>query len=160
MIYNLFLGGIFKVSVAGGPPIEVVAKGNLRYPQVSPNGKLLAYAFDDDQTKRPKVAVIEFDSGAPVKTFDLPVTTGTSFYESAFYHGLHWSPDGRALIYINTLSGVSNLWRQPLDGGKAAQITDFKSDLIYNFAYALDGRSLALARGSHTRDAVLISEVR
>jgi hypothetical protein len=55
---------------------------------------------------------------------------------------------------------VSNLWSQPLDGGKAKQITDFKSDLIYNFAYSRDGRQLALARGSHTRDAVLISEVK
>jgi Tol biopolymer transport system component len=160
VIYNLFLGGIFKVSIDGGPPIELVAKGNLRYPQVSPDGKLLAYAFDDDQTKRPKIAVIEFDGGAPVKTFDLPVTTGTSFYESGFQHGFHWSPDGQALIYINTLTGVSNLWRQPLDGGAAKQITNFKSDLIYNFAYSRDGRMLAFSRGSHTRDAVLISEVR
>jgi Tol biopolymer transport system component len=160
VIYSLFLGGIFKVSIEGGSPIELVAKGNLRYPQISPDGKLLAYAFDDEQTKRPKIAVIEFEGGAPVKTFDLPVTTGTSFYESSFYHGFHWSPDGRALIYINTLSGVSNLWRQPLDGGAAKQITDFKSDLIYNFSYSRDGQDLALARGSHTRDAVLISDVK
>ena len=40
------------------------------------------------------------------------------------------------------------------------QITDFKSDLIYNFAYSRDGRTLAFARGSHTRDAVMISEVK
>jgi Tol biopolymer transport system component len=160
VIYSLFLGGIFKVSIAGGPRTELVAKGNLRYPQVSPDGKLLAYAFDDEYTKRPKIAVIEFDDGSRVRTFELPVTTGTSFYESAFYHGFHWSPDGRALVYVNTLSGVSNLWRQPLDGGAAAQITDFKTDLIYNFAYSRDGRQLAFARGNHTRDAVLISETK
>jgi Tol biopolymer transport system component len=160
VIYSLFVGGIFKVSIDGGPPIELAAKGNLRYPQVSPDGKLLAYAFDDEQTKRPKIAVIKFDGGEPVKTFDLAVTTGTSFYESAFYHGFHWSPDGRSLIYINTLSGVSNLWRQPLDSGAPKQITNFKSDLIYNFAYSRDGRHLGVARGSHTRDAVLISEVK
>lgn len=158
VIYSLYLGGIFRVSIDGGSPIELVAKGDLRYPQVSPDGKLLAYAFDDEQTKRPKIAVIQFDSGTLFKTFDLPVSTGSSFYESAFFHGFHWSPDGRALIYNNTLSGVSNLWRQPLDGSPAKQITNFKSDLIYNFAYAPDGRDLAVSRGSHTRDAVLISE--
>ncbi len=160
VIYSLYLGGIFKVSIDGGPRTELVAKGNLRYPQVSPDGKLVAYAFDDEYTKRPKIAVIEFDGGSRVRTFDLPVTTGTSFYESSFYHGFHWSPDGRALIFINTLSGVSNLWRQPLDGRVAAQITDFKTDLIYNFAYSGDGRQLAFARGTHTRDAVLISETK
>jgi eukaryotic-like serine/threonine-protein kinase len=160
VIYSLYLGGIFKVSIDGGPRTELVAKGNLRYPQVSPDGKLVAYAFDDDITKRPKIAVILFDGGSRVKTFDLPLTTGTSFYESSFYHGFHWSPDGRALIFINTLSGVSNLWRQPLNGGAAQQITDFKTDLIYNFAYSGDGRQLAFARGNHTRDAVLISETK
>lgn len=163
VIYQPFVGGIQKVSIDGGAPVELVAKGSLRYPQVSPDGKLLAYFFNDDQTKHPQLAVITFGGGAPVHTFDLPVTSGTSLHESGFtllYHGFHWSPDGRALVYINTLGGVSNLWSQPLDGGKAVQITDFKSDLILNFAYSRDGRQLAFARGSHTRDAVLISEVK
>ena len=160
VIYSLYLGGIFRVSIDGGPRTELVAKGNLRYPQVSPDGKLVAYAFDDEYTKRPKIGLIGFKDGARVRTFDLPLTTGTSFYESSFYHGFHWSPDGRALIFINTLSGVSNLWRQPMDGRAAGQITDFKTDLIYNFAYSSDGRQLAFARGNHTRDGVLISETK
>ncbi len=139
---------------------KLVAKGNLRYPQVSPDGKLLAYFFDDEQTNRPKIAIIEFASGAAVRTFNLPVTSQSSLYESLFYRGFHWSPDGRAIVYINTLGGASNLWSQPLDGSTPKQITDFKSDLIHNFAYSRDGRQLGLARGSHTRDAVLISEVK
>ena len=83
---------------------------------------------------------------------------GSGFYAGAHYHGFRWASDGKALVYVNTLSGVSNLWRQPLDGTQAKQITNFKSDLIYSFVYSPDGRTLALARGSHTRDAVLISE--
>jgi Tol biopolymer transport system component len=160
VVYNPYLGGILKVSIDGGTPTTLVAKGSLVYPQVSPDGSLLAFFFSDPETKRPKIAVIKFDGGAPVGTFDLSVTSGTSLYESLSYRSFHWSPDGRALIYINTLSGVSNLWRQPLDGSPAKQITDFKSDLIYNFAYSHDGRTLAFSRGSHTRDAVLISEVK
>jgi serine/threonine protein kinase len=160
VIYNPFVGGLRKVSIDGGTPIELVAKGNLRNPQVSPDVKLLAYFFDDEQTKRPKIAVVKFDGGASVRTFDLPVTSGTSLYERLFYRGFHWSPDGRALVYINTLGGVSNLWSQPLDGGAAKQITDFKSDLILNFAYSRDGKALALARGNQSHDAVMISEVK
>ena len=160
VVYNPYLGGILEVSIDGGTPTTLVAKGSLVYPQVSPDGSLLAYFFSDSETNRPKIAVIKFDGGAPVKTFDLPVTSGTSLYESLSYRGFHWSPDGRALVYINTLSGISNLWRQPLDGNAPKQITNFKSDLIYNFAYSRDGRILAFARGSHTRDAVLISEVK
>jgi serine/threonine protein kinase len=160
LLYNPFTGGIRKRSLDGGAETEIVAKGNLRYPQVSPDGKLLAYFFDDEQTNRPKIAVIEFGSGAAVRRFDLPVTSQSSLYESLFYRGFHWSPDGSAIVYINTLGGVSNLWSQPLDGGAPKQITDFRSDLIYNFAYSRDGRQLAFSRGSHTRDAVAISEVK
>ena len=160
LLYNPFTGGIRKLSLDGSTETEIVAKGNLRYPQLSPDGKLLAYFFDDEQTNRPRIALIEFGSGAAVRTFDLPVTSQSSLYEALFYRGFHWSSDGRAIVYINTLGGVSNLWSQPLDGGPPKQITDFKSDLIYNFAYSRDGRQLALARGSHTRDAVLISEVK
>ncbi|HLN98373.1 MAG TPA: protein kinase [Pyrinomonadaceae bacterium] len=161
LLYNPFTGGIRKLSLDGsGSETELVARGNLRYPQVSPDGKLLAYYFDDEKTNRPKIAIIEFPSGAAVRTFDLPVTSQSGLYDSLFYRGFHWSPDGRAIVYINTLGGVSNIWSQPLDGGAAKQITDFKSDLIYNFAYSRDGHQLALARGSQTRDAVLISEVK
>lgn len=160
VIYNPFVGGLQKVSIDGGSPIELVAKGSLRNPQASPDGKLLAYFFDDEQTKRPKIAVVEFDTGVPVRTLDLPVTSGTDLYEKLFYRGFHWSPDGRALVYINKLGGVSNLWSQPLDGSAPKQITDFKSDLILNFAYSRDGRQLAFARGNQSRDAVLISEVK
>ncbi len=163
VVYHPFEGGIWKVSSEGGDAIELIAKGSLRYPQVSPDGKLLAYFFNDEQTKRPRMAVVTFDGAIPVRTLDLPVSSGTSLYESGFtllYRGFHWSADGRAIVYINTLGGVSNLWRQPLDGGAAKQITNFKSDLIYNFAYSRDGNQLALSRGSHTRDAVLISEVK
>jgi eukaryotic-like serine/threonine-protein kinase len=160
LLYNPFTGGIRKLSFADGTETELVAKGNLRYPQVSPDGRFVAYFFDDQRTSRPRIAIIEFVSGATIRTFDLPVTSQSSLYESLFYRGFHWSPDGRAIIYLNTLEGVSNLWSQPLDGSTAKQITDFKSDLIYNFAYSRDGRQLALARGSHTRDAVLISEMK
>lgn len=157
MIYNSFVGGIRKVSIDGGEPVVLVAKGNLVYPQVSPDGQLLAYFFDDETTHRPKIAVVRFEDGSPVKTFDLPAS-GSSLYERLFYHNFHWSPDGRALVYINTVAGVSNLWRQPMDSGKPVQITNFKSDRILSFAYSHDRRQLTLARGSQSSDAVLISE--
>jgi hypothetical protein len=63
-------------------------------------------------------------------------------------------------VYIDTIGGVSNLWRKPLDGGRAKQITDFKTDRIYTFAFAHDGKTIALGRGNDTPDAVLIKDVR
>ncbi|MBA2338955.1 MAG: hypothetical protein H0V88_01045 [Pyrinomonadaceae bacterium] len=69
-----------------------------------------------------------------------------------------WSPDSRAVVYVDTRGDVSNLWRLPLDGGAPAQITDFKSDHINFFAYSRDGKQLALSRRNQTRDALMISE--
>jgi len=158
VVYNPFIGGIFKVSAQGGSPIELVAKGSLCYPQLSADGSLVGYLYKDEQSLRPKIGIIKFDDGSAVKTIDLPLTAFPGSYDNLFYRGWHWSPDGHAVVYINTLGGVSNLWSQPLAGGSPRQITNFKSDRILTFAYSPDGSQLAFARGSHTSDAVLISE--
>ena len=160
IVFNPYLGGIFKMPADGGEPIEVVAEGPLVYPQVSPVGDLLAYMVSDKDTKHPTIVVIKLDGGEIVRTFHLPVSSGTGYFESLSYRGFHWAPQGDGIIYIDTKEGVSNLWRQPLAGGPAKQITDFKTDRIYTFAYASDGRTLALARGSDTPDTVLITDVR
>ncbi|MEP7148492.1 MAG: hypothetical protein ABI857_06380 [Acidobacteriota bacterium] len=160
IVSNPYLGGIFKTPADGGEPIPVIAEGPLVYPQVSPDGNLMAYLVSNKESKRPQIVVVRFDGGAPVTTFDLPVSAGTSYFGSLSYRGFHWSPDGKAIVYIDTIGGVSNLWRKPLDGSPAKQITDFKTDRIYTFAYAHDGKTIALGRGSDTPDAVLITDVK
>ena len=84
-----------------------------------------------------------FEGGAPVKTFDIPQTAGWVF---------RWTANSRALTYIDTRSGVSNIWSLPLDGGKPTQLTDFKADQIFFFDWSSDGKQLAAARGLVTND--------
>jgi Tol biopolymer transport system component len=150
VLYNLYTPGIWKVSVEGGTPAKVsdaIAFGE----KVSPDGKLLAYYTQEEQTKRQRLVVVRFDNLAPVKTFELPVTASA-------WSTWHWTPDSRGFVYIDTQGGVSNLRRLPLDGTPPAQISDFKSDIIRHFSYSRDGRKLVLARGVTTRDAVLITD--
>ena len=52
---------------------------------------------------------------------------------------------------------MDNVWSQPLDGAAPKQLTDFKQERIFAFDWSRDGKQLALARGTLTRDAVLIS---
>jgi Tol biopolymer transport system component len=101
-----------------------------------------------------RVAIIPFEGGDPVKVLDLPRTsfTGTP--------GLRWTPDGRALTYIDTINGVSNIWSLPLDGGKPLQLTDFKTDQIFYFDFSRDGKQLAVSRGTQTSDVILIRDFR
>ena len=54
--------------------------------------------------------------------------------------------------------GVGNLWAQPLNGGPPTQITDFKSDRIFDYAWSRDGKQLAVSRGKTTRDVVLLTD--
>jgi hypothetical protein len=67
--------------------------------------------------------------------------------------------EARALTYIVTKNGVSDIWAQPIDGGPPKQLTDFTSDMIFSYAWSRDGKKLALARGSKTSDVVLISDL-
>ena len=95
--------------------------------------------------------IISFASGKPLKTFNYPATANSDA-------GLRWSPDGRSLTYVNTVNGVSNIWTQPLDGQRKA-LTDFKSGLIFAFAWSRNG-DLALARGMEASDAIMFTHFR
>ncbi|HLS82771.1 MAG TPA: S9 family peptidase, partial [Steroidobacter sp.] len=40
-----------------------------------------------------------------------------------------WSPDGRHLYFLSARSGSSQVWRLPLEGGEAEQVTDLPLDV-------------------------------
>ena len=100
--------------------------------------------------------MIPIEGGPPAKIFDVRLTAFSKWRSFGSLDTIRWSPDGRSLTYINSQDGVSNIWSQPLDGGKPVQLTNFKTGRIFNFAWSRDGKWLALARGSVTSDVVLI----
>ena len=144
---------IWKVSIDGGEPVRLTDRFTLN-PTVSPDGSMMACFYREDQPNAPfKVAIIPFAGGDPVKVLDIP----HSVHGPA---GLRWTPDGRALTYIDTINGVSNIWSLPLDGGKPVPLTDFKTDRIFWFDLSRDGKQLALSRGEQTSDVILIRDFR
>ena len=84
-----------------------------------------------------------------MKTIDIPPTNNV----------LDWSTDGRNVLYVDVRDGVSNIWAQPIDGSPPRQLTNFKSDLIFTFDLSMDGKQLALSRGTISNDVVLIADV-
>jgi WD40-like Beta Propeller Repeat len=73
---------------------------------------------------------------------------------------VRWTRDGRAVTYIDTRNGVSNLWLQPITGGPARQITNWTEQQIFSFAWSRDGKRIIAARGSRKDDVVLIKDAR
>src|SRR6185436_5795894 len=139
---------VWKISTSGGEPVQLTDKV-AALPIVSPDNKLLAYAYKDENSPW-RIAIAPFEGGQPLKTFNLGEPRNP----------LHWTPDGQAVAYIDTRNGVSNILAQPVDGGTPRQLTDFKVDRIFWFDWPADGRQLALSRGTLTRDVVMISNFR
>ncbi len=140
-----------RVSINGGDSQQVTDYISI-CPVVSRDGKWIS-SYYRPETKAPwKMAIIPFDGGPPVKIFDVP--------ENVVLQSLmRLTPDGRALAYITSRNGVSNIWIQPLDGTSPRQLTNFKSDQIFWYDWSPDGRQLAVSRGTVTSDVVLIKDL-
>ena len=135
---------LWKVPIEGGEPTQIVYKG-LICPAVSPDGKMIAAVMG-------KIILISFNDGKVIKTLDIRPEK----QERTAKQNLQWTPDGRGIYYIALNNGVSNIWRQPIDGSPPVQVTKFETGRIFNFAYSPDGKQLALSRGTLNSDVVLI----
>jgi serine/threonine protein kinase/Tol biopolymer transport system component len=144
---------LWKVAIDGGTPMQLTETDS-NSPVISPDGKLIAYTYRDDASGQIKVALIPFEGGPPTTAFDLPPE---SRLNERRISPIQWTPDGHGLAFIRTSSGVSNIWTQPLDGSPQKQLTDFKDQRIFNFAWSRDGKQLALSRGVFNADVVLIT---
>jgi Tol biopolymer transport system component/DNA-binding winged helix-turn-helix (wHTH) protein len=139
---------LWKVSIDGGAPAQLSAASAAR-PWVSPDGKWIACFYQDMKDGNFKVALLPFAGGEPA------FVEGMAQPE---FFTLRWSPDSRALTYIATRQGVSNIWSKPIDGGPARQLTSFTADRIFRFAWSRDGKFLACERGMVINDVVLIRD--
>ena len=141
---------LWKVSVDGGDPVQLTDI-NSSVPAISPDGKLIACRFVDATDDSKKIAIIPFGGGVPVKTFGITIKP---------WQRVRWTSDAAALTYIDVRGGISNIWRQPLDGGPPSQLTFFKADQIFSYDWSRDGKQLACERGLETTDVISISSNR
>ncbi|HEX6719866.1 MAG TPA: protein kinase [Pyrinomonadaceae bacterium] len=143
---------LWRVSVDGGTP-EKVTDGLAIRPTISPDGKLIAFWYNEaQQNSRWRLKVAQFEGGATVNIFDVAPTVQVQWDTP-----LHWSADGRSLVYVDHRGGIDNLWGQPIDGGEPKQLTNFEEGSIFAFGWLKDG-TLVTSRGVITSDVVLIKD--
>jgi Tol biopolymer transport system component/predicted Ser/Thr protein kinase len=145
---------IMRMSTEGGEPVQL-SETNGVCPTISPDGKLIAYIYLDEQTRNRRIEVIPAEGGKAVKEFELPHTAGSN---------IRWSRDGLAIQFVVRARGASNIWSQPLSGGPPKQITEFKSDYMSDymnaFDWSADGKSLVVCRYSVSSDVLLMSNAK
>jgi len=140
-----------KVVDAYGVP--VMTHGEMKFAArdtflISPDGKIISYEWQDPDHmgERPRFLTVSIDGGPVIGSFERMIGGGFPT----------WSPDSKAIDYPVTRGGISDVWRQPLTGGPAKQLTHFSSDQISNVNWSGDGKTLAAARGTRTADIILL----
>ncbi len=145
---------LWRVPVDGGTPERITDGISIRA-AMSPDGKLLAFWYNDQQqNSRWMLKVIHFDGGATFNMFEVAPTVQVNWDTP-----LRWSSDGRYLTYVDHRGGIDNIWGQPIEGGAPKQLTNFEDGKIFSFDWLKDG-GLVASRGVIASDVVLIKDVR
>ncbi len=144
---------LWRVGVEGGEAVQLT-KTRAVWPQVSPDGQMIAYYYLDPEVEKSRwrIGIVASSGGAPFLKFDFPITMAR---ETRF---IRWSPDQRAMAFVNSPNGLSDIWLQPLDGTPPKQLTNFKAEQILAFEWSPGERSLAVVRNAETSDVVLIEQ--
>ncbi len=148
---------IWKVPFEGGDPIRLTNKTCI-WATISPDGKWFACWWYPKESPEPHLALISTEGGQPIKFFQPPSGISIPFF--VFPPASRWAADGNALFYIGNRNGVSNIFRQPIEGGEPTQMTHFTSEQIYGIAVSRDGKQIALSRGFESNDVMLLSDSR
>ena len=158
---------IMRVSVDGGTA-EPVRGGTVPnqfgiegISFIAQDGKSVGFVVDviDSRTNEPhtKLAIVNLEDGStsPSRLLDLDSRLGSP---KGFSPIVQPQPKVAAVAYPITENGMNNLWVQPLDGSPGHQLTHFTSEVISDFHWSPDGKTLAVVREHDVADVVLLRE--
>jgi serine/threonine protein kinase len=153
---NLDTLQLFRVPIDGGAPEQVQGTAGLFASEgggLSPDGKLLVFLATSNDPKKTvgKLVLVPLDAGPKPQVQFLDPDPRIVAYPQ-------FTPDGKALVYLVHEKGTDNLWLHPLDGSPSRQITNFQTDVIQNFQFSLDGKTLGVMRTHIESDVVLLHD--
>jgi eukaryotic-like serine/threonine-protein kinase len=141
---------LYRMPPEGGETVEILSvAGTPRawLVRVSPDGSQVAFLYQEESPLLMTKVGVASATGGPLQ-FTIAPPIGAV--------GLRWAPSGKALQYLVTRKGATNLWEQPLTGGEPRQLTNFSSGRIFDFTWARNGKQLLLAKGNQSSDVILI----
>jgi Tol biopolymer transport system component len=138
-----------RMSIDGGEP-EQVADVEADLWDLSPDGKKVAYSFFDEKLGRWRIAARSLEGNDAVTYFD-----------TATYDVLLWTPDGQSLIYKDAANaGLDpSLWRQPLSGEKPQRFVLPTSEINYRADWSNDGQHIGFVRGREVMNIVMLTRL-
>jgi len=137
---------IWKAPLDGGTPVQLTRE-YARMPVFSPDNRFIACRYEIEPGLL-GIAILLPEGGKPVKLLRIPIRD---------WQRVQWIEDGRALSYIDTANGVSNIWSYDVDSGATKQLTYFNIDQIFAYAWSPDFKQLATQRGTTVSDVTIIS---
>ena len=138
----LTLGLQVQADAAGGrafTPTDLNTLARVSDPQVSPNNRYVVYVQRETDLEanrgRNDLWMVDLEA-KPLKPRRLT-------QHSANDTNPRWSVDGTSIYFLSTRAGSSQIWRLPMSGGEAVQITDFPLD-VGSFKFSSGGGRIAL----------------
>ena len=119
----LMLATQAQAAPRGLSPHDLVTLDRVSAPALSPDAKQLAYVLRQVDYEANKgvtgIWLTDLEGNSPKRLTPADSTANTP----------QWSPDGKHLYYLSTRSGSIQVWRQPVAGGDAQQVTDYPLDV-------------------------------
>ncbi len=143
-----------KVPMAGGPSVVVTEMRGAR-PQISPDGKLIAFFYIDDSIEPNPlwcIGIVSAEDGQFRQKFTILPTVYDRF--------LRWTPDGKFIAYISNEGENGKITTHPLYADRppgSLLFANSSGGVIQAFAWSPNGRQFAFTRESQIRDAVLLN---
>lgn len=119
---------------------DLVRLKRLSEPRASPDGHSVAFVLSDtdmeSNRRRSDLWLLDLSTpdAAPRRLTQNPANDSSP----------RWAPDGKSLYFISTRSGTAQVWRLPLSGGEAAQVTNFPRE-VGSLAVAPAGNRIAVS---------------
>ena len=139
LILLLLVLPLYTMAQRGIIPSDVYKLKSLSDPQLSPDGKWVAYVLSTPDSAKDKsdadIWMIGWDGGESIRMTASPDGESRP----------RWTPDGKYLSFLSSRyeTKSSQIWRMDRRGGEAVRLTELKFS-ISDFAWSPDSKKIAL----------------